>query len=260
MSTAAIPASLASPALYAPGPGAHPLVDRAEVLRYLGYNGQQLDDALAQRIEATIARVQRELAPRGVRRVFAVDATGLDAAGKPCIRLAGSAVVLQGRDVYRHLKDASFCVLMACTLGAESERMLRMLSSQHPTEAVVFDAACSAYAEAAVRAMDAQARQAAAACNLRSNWRFSCGYGDCPLSAQGPILAALDATRRIGLTVTQTDLLLPSKSVTALIGLFEGDAVGAADARPTCGICRVRSGCAFRAHGTTCYGGPATDD
>jgi hypothetical protein len=51
--------------------------------------------------------------------------------------------------------------------------------------------------------------------------RFSPGYGDLPLDIQPALLAVLDAERRIGLTCTQSLILLPRKSVTALIGLGE---------------------------------------
>ena len=239
---------------YRPGADEHPHIDRDEVLRFLGYAGQQLDDELVGWMEDVIAGLERDICPQGLWRVFAVDASGTDGDGMPCIALAGSSVVLQGRDIYRHLKDARWCALLACTLGAGCERELRTLSAQQPARAVVYDAAASAYAEAAVRAMDAQVRERVAALGLSANWRFSCGYGDCPLDAQGQILATLDAGRRLGLTVTRTMLMVPSKSVTAMIGLFEGQAHAADDARPSCATCRVRAGCAFRARGLTCYG------
>ena len=82
--------------------------------------------------------------------------------------------------------------------------------------------------------------------------RFSPGYGDCPLTAQRSIVDALNATRLIGLTVTPTSLLMPTKSVTAVIGLFDGE-VHDAQSRPTCNICRMREHCRFRAAHTTCY-------
>ena len=249
----AVPAALAAPALYRPGASEHLRLDRDEMLRYLGYSGQEIEPELAARIDAVVAEVERDIAPRGIRRVLAVDANGVDAAGEPCIRLSGTTVELRGRDIYRHLKDAQCCALLACTLGMESERRLRLLSSQKPLESAVFDAACSAYVEAAVEEMDAAVKRDAAALGLTGNWRYSCGYGDCPLDAQPAIAAALDATRRIGLTVTPTNLLLPSKSVTAMIGLFDGP-VHDADSRPTCSTCRLRESCRFRAGGTTCFG------
>lgn len=252
-STSLVPAALSSPRVYRPGADEHPNLDRNEMLRYLGYNGQDIEPELAARIETVVAEVERDTTPCGVRQVFPIDASGLDKDGNPCIRLAGTTVELRGRDIYRHLKDARYCALLACTLGMGSERRLRLLSSQKPLESAVFDAACSAYIEAAVEQMDVDVKREAAALGLAGNWRFSCGYGDCPLDAQPAIVAALNATRLIGLTVTPTNLLLPSKSVTAMIGLFDGP-VRDADSRPTCATCRMRESCRFRAHGTTCYG------
>lgn len=247
------PEALAAPALYRPRAGAGPSLDRAEMLRYLGYAGQEMDTELRGRIDAVADDVEASFAPAGVRRVFPVDAAGTDAAGEPLIRLAGTAVALGGRDIYRHLKDARYCALIACTLGIESERRLRG-NGAGALERAVLDAACSAFVEAAVEEMDAAVRADAAELGLSANWRFSCGYGDCPLTAQPKIVAALNAGRLIGLTVTPTNLLVPSKSVTAMIGLFDGP-VHDANTRPACGICRLRGNCAFRARGTTCYSG-----
>ena len=92
-----------------------PVVDRAEMLRYLGYGGQQIEPELSRRIELVVERLELDIEPRGVRRVFAVDATGVDEQSEPCIRLVGTNVELRGRDIYRHLKDARFAALMACT-------------------------------------------------------------------------------------------------------------------------------------------------
>ena len=73
-----VPADLASPALYRIDDAHHPRVDRAEMLRYLGYGGQQIEPELSQRIELVVERLELDIEPRGVRRVFAVDATGVD--------------------------------------------------------------------------------------------------------------------------------------------------------------------------------------
>ena len=147
--TVEVPADLASPALYRIDTAHHPRVDRAEMLRYLGYGGQQIEPELSRRIELVVERLELDIEPRGVRCVFAVDATGVDEQGEPCIRLVGTNVELRGRDVYRHLKDARFAALMACTLGMDAERRLRTTGAQQPLEGAVLDAACSAYVEAA---------------------------------------------------------------------------------------------------------------
>ena len=49
--------------------------------------------------------------------------------------------------------------------------------------------------------------------------RFSPGYGDFPLEAQKDIFRTLDCSRKIGLTLNESLLMSPSKSVTAIVGL-----------------------------------------
>lgn len=244
--------SLFDPVVWRPNRDQAPALSRSEMLRYLGHTGQKLDRDLDARIDRAVADVVDDARICGVRRVFAVDPHGVDQAGEPSIALAGTCVQLQGKDVYRHLKDARYCALLCCTLGMPSERRLRALGSADALAAALYDAACSAYVEDAVEVMDKEARSLAAHHGFATNWRFSCGYGDCPLDAQPAILSALNAQRLCGLTATPSNLLLPSKSVTCAIGLFE-DEVHDARTRPTCGICRLRPHCSFRSRGTTCY-------
>ena len=253
--TGALP--LGTPCPWSP-PAAALRVPRAEMLRYLGHTGQKIEDGLGARIEAAVEDAERVSAPRGVSAAFAVDASGTDAAGNPCIRLTGTTVELTGRDIYRHLKDAEAAVVLAVTLGMESERRLRLLGTLQPLDAALFDAACSALVEEAAEALDRAAKQDAARYGLTGNWRFSCGYGDLPLEAQGSLLDALDARRALGITLTPSNLMIPAKSVTAVFGLFRADALGggpvpAADAVRSCRGCARAGGCAFRARGTRCY-------
>ena len=88
-----VPADLASPALYRIDAAHHPRVDRAEMLRYLGYGGQQIEPELAQRIELVVERLELDIEPRGVRRIFAIDARGID--GKYAAHATGLNVQLQ---------------------------------------------------------------------------------------------------------------------------------------------------------------------
>ena len=46
--------------------------------------------------------------------------------------------------------------------------------------------------------------------------RKSPGYGDLPLALSREIISELDAMRKIGVSITDSDLLVPSKSVTAI--------------------------------------------
>jgi hypothetical protein len=90
---------------------------------------------------------------------------------------------------------------------------------------------------------------AAASAPARLTARYSPGYGDFPLSEQRHIFALLDVTRRIGVSLTEGGLMLPQKSVTALIGL--GAPEGARTAT-SCDTCPAQAHCMFRKEGRSC--------
>ena len=237
-------------------------VDRAEALRYLGYRGQELTGDLADRIDEVIARVEGDLRPDGLFAVFPVRTAGEGGAREgaasrdaavPRVELEGASVVLEGSSIAEHLRGAREVALMAVTLGARSEQELRRLSALEPLDAVLYDAACSSLVEAAADALEDQVVSAALERGLVTNFRFSPGYGDLPLAAQPAIVRALRADVRLGLTVLPTNLLLPTKSVTAVIGLFDAVPPQAGQASP-CAACQLRATCEMRKRGVVCHG------
>ncbi|WP_080798942.1 hypothetical protein [Arabiibacter massiliensis] len=233
-------------------------LDRDEALRYLGYSGQIVDGELLARFEELARACELELNPAYVHAAFPVDAARTrwdEGDPDPQVALAGCGLVLPGRDIARHLRGACEVALMACTLGAASERELRKHAAVSPADALMYGAAASALAEAAAEACDAAIAREARERGLFAGSRYSPGYGDLPLSVQPAFLAALDATRRIGLSVTEGDVLVLTKSVTAVIGLFDDPrpAQGAgADAQ--CAACPLEGRCGFKEKGRTCHG------
>lgn len=51
--------------------------------------------------------------------------------------------------------------------------------------------------------------------------RFSPGYGDLSLDIQRNFISVLEADRTIGLTASANNILIPGKSVTAIVGLTD---------------------------------------
>lgn len=260
-------------------------VDRGEVLRYLGYAGQAMEPALYDRIDGIIERCERELDLKSTVAYFDVEVHGgSDAASAergeasaaddlprcgakagdagravrgrsesaPYVDVLGASLRLDGFDIVEHLRGARGCALLACTLGAKSEQELARLKVSSPLDALVYDAACSALVERVADATEAQIVAQAAQQHLYANWRYSPGYGDLPLSVQPRFLAVLRAFETMGLSVTDTDLLLPTKSVTAVVGLFEDPPAG--EKPRSCGSCHMKEFCAIRAAGKVCHG------
>ncbi len=225
-------------------------VDRGEMLRYLGHAGQEIAPELAARIDEAVELCERTSAPRFSWRAFPVR-RGYDDQGKPVLKLEGSTLKLPGADISAHLEGATECVVLACTLGLSNEREARRLAAVDATAAALFSAAGSALVETVADMCSADVLAAAKERGLTAGSRFSPGYGDLPLSVQPHIVRILGADRRMGMTPTQGGFVVPAKSVTAFMGLFEGPR--AAVDRRSCAACPARERCMLRKMGTPCY-------
>lgn len=212
----------------------------SEALRYLGAPGKP-DPALLAQLSAMSDKLTRSVAPRWVWRAFPLSPSPAGPA------LEGAGLALPGDIAGRMLADCSQAVLLACTLGAGFEALLRAEQARSMARAAVLDACGSVWVEAGCD--KAEGEISARFPKLYRTDRFSPGYGDLPLALQKDVCALLDASRRLGVQVTDSFLLNPSKTVTAVIGLSE---------RPQparirgCGLCNLRENCQYRKGGKTC--------
>ncbi len=219
------------------------LVDRAETLRYLGYAGQAIDESLTGHLDEVAETVQRTASPGYRYRIFPLEEI------EGGMHLAGTTLVLPGDDIGKHLSGAREAALMACTLGLSNEREGRRMRLVNPLDAFMFDAAGSALVESVADACNAAIVREAHERGLHCNWRYGPGYGDLPLDVQPSIVRILEAEKSLGLTVTASNLLVPAKSSTAVIGLFDTPQ----DDKRSCANCSFRPYCSIRKDGTTCY-------
>ncbi len=128
--------------------------------------------------------------------------------------------VFPGRLAQRFLYNAEHTAILCCTLGAAFDMHLRAWESRDMARAVLINAAGSAWVECGLDMAQAEIQDRFPA--MRLTRRFSPGYGDLPLSLQHDLCRELDAARRLGVHVTESLLLNPVKSVTAIVGLIEG--------------------------------------
>ena len=83
--------------------------------------------------------------------------------------------------------------------------------------------------------------------HLILNRRFSPGYGDLPIETQAKFLAVTDATKRVGINLSDSFLMIPRKSVTAIIGLFtDGKLARPRRKKIACGDCSMKKNCEYR--------------
>jgi len=110
-----------------------------------------------------------------------------------------------------HLRSCETYILFAATIGIAPDRLAQKFSRISPVKALFFEASGNERIEALC---DAFCREFPGA-----GRRFSPGYGDLPLELQREILQVLDCPRKIGLTLNESLLMTPAKSVTALFGI-----------------------------------------
>ena len=208
-----------------------PPIPMREALHYMGWRGTPVEPELLGQIQALIALTERGVQPHVAMRRFGMDEDG---------RLEGTALIPQGGDVRRMLSGCHEAVLLAATLGAGSERMLLKAQAKSGAEAVLLDAVLSAAIEAVCDAQEAALRDSLAAQGLYLTDRFSPGYGDMPLAQTREICAVLSADKMIGLTVSQSGIMIPRKSVTAIMGVSRAPV----SRRPSgCAACSMRGQC-----------------
>lgn len=119
----------------------------------------------------------------------------------------------------KNLDGCEKIILFAATLGVGIDRLIAKYSSLSPTKALLFQAIGAERIESLCDAFCADISSKAKESGLKLKPRFSAGYGDFPLAAQKDIFAVLDCPRKIGLTLNESLLMSPSKSVTAIVGL-----------------------------------------
>ena len=213
-------------------------IPRAETLQYLGYRGHFPGGEILSDLDRCEELMLRTARPRLVWRLFPLAEDGA---------LEGTDYRPAGEDIRAFLSDCDSVVLLAATLGAEAENLIRRAAGRDMAEAVILDAAGSAAIE---KVCDNFCEDLAAELAPRClTDRFSPGYGDMPLSDQHAFFRVLDVSRRIGVTLSDSALMIPQKSVTALIGVSE---------RPQkkrsrgCGSCGMFENCPYRKEGKNC--------
>ena len=210
-----------------------------EAIRYLGAGAG--DENLRRQAAAVAAELTAALKPRYVYRVFDLERE------EKTIRLAGTGVRLTGAAASTMLSQCHRAALLACTLGPGFDAMLRREQARDMGRAVMLDACGSAWVESGCNAAEEELRARLPGLFLTD--RFSPGYGDLPLDIQPAVCAALDAGRRVGIHVSDSFLMNPMKSVTAVIGIADRPQMARIRG---CAYCAMAASCRLRKGGKHC--------
>lgn len=207
----------------------------------MGHKGGALPESMTALADECEQRLLTSITPKLVYAVFNIEHTA------DGVAVGGTPLVLKGRDIAAHLADCERCVLFAATLGSGADAVIRGYESAAMEKAVIADCMASAAIEQVCDLAETEIREKLP--EMHFTWRFSPGYGNLPLDVQRDFLNVLNAQKRIGLTVTENLILIPRKSVTAVIGVSEREIP---KGRRGCAVCGMRDKCEFRKNGTHC--------
>lgn len=182
--------------------------------------------ARVKRVEDLPERMLRDLIARSIERAYQLIHPSGSWAYVQIERIEDDRLLspqagrlFRGDSMRKLLARSDYATLMTVTIGPELEReSSRLAGEANLTESYILDAIGSLLAdETADRIESSSIAPRIARAGYKTTMRYSPGYGDWPLEVQGDILR-LTRADRIGVSLSESMILIPSKSVTAVIG------------------------------------------
>lgn len=188
-----------------------PAVREDEILRYAGC--RDASDEMSALVSECLSMTDGKLNYAVCSRSFKAEVSGdICDIGFAKIKSSSLSALLCGCDEV---------VVFAATLGIELDRLIARYGRIAPSKALVLQATGAERIEALCDTFCGDIAEEAEKTGRQITRRFSPGYGDVPLELQRDIIAVTDAVRQIGVTLNDSLLMSPSKSVTAIIGIGE---------------------------------------
>ncbi len=192
-------------------------IDKKAVLKSLSYFPQKtrLDRAVEVAIDKAIDEGYICARPKAVFETFCVAkiAEGYELKGTP-YRLTSTLL-------RKHLKDIDMITLFACTIGDDLEsRVKALMAKGDMTAATMLDAVAGEAVEGVAHQVNEIIKREANLKKYKLRRRFSPGYGDWGIAEQKEVLRLIKADA-IGISLTEACVMMPEKSISALIGWYK---------------------------------------
>lgn len=211
-----------------------------EALRYMGYR-ENIDIA---NLRDIIAECEKRLISSAEPR-YCFRIAEIERADNIIVR--NTELVLKGKSISSHLAECDRVILLAATLSDKADKLISLYNVTDMTSALITDAMASAMIEQLCNAAEEEIRKAH---DIKyTTWRFSPGYGDLPIDIQRDFIKTLNADKQIGLTVNDSNILIPRKSVTAVIGISDSPLPLK---KSGCAVCSMNKNCQYRKRGAHC--------
>lgn len=218
------------------------MIDVKQVEKNLGYKNDA-EPEISSAISSIAEEMENEIEGKWTYKSFKIGEILSD-----CMTLEQSEIVLSGKSIQRHLKSCEEIIIMACTLGQTADRLIQLKTYISPLQGLISDTIASELIEKYCDLCELEIEKKLDK-SLNMIMRFSPGYGDLPLDCHPQIIKELNAYKSIGLSSNESHLLIPLKSVIAIVGIThsteEIDHIHRCG-HLSCEHCEKQSNCSFK--------------
>lgn len=190
-----------------------------EAIRYLGFGRNAVDEQTLAMISDSFRELKQTASPKSIYRIF-------DFAQISDTKMSIGRWNIESASLAKNLKGCGNVILFGATLGSSVDRLIARYTVMDMAKTVVIQACAAAMLEEYCDSVQDTLREKIREKGKFLRPRFSPGYGDFDLCYQKPLMEMLDCSKAIGLTMTDSYMMIPTKSVTALIGVCEEETCG----------------------------------
>ncbi len=185
-------------------------MDRKEILRYLRTNSKTEDEKILALIDEAAERVEDTAEVKTLYRIFdcTVEESGVTVEN----------LTFNSRCLAQNLKGCTKLIVFGATLGLGIDRLIKTAGATDMAKAMAYQAAAAVMIEEVCDGLEEDIKKAH---GVKLRRRYSPGYFDLDVTEQRKLFQLIDITKRIGITLADSCQMMPSKSVTAFIGIEE---------------------------------------
>ena len=183
--------------------------DLHETARYMGYkHGAKPSEEICELCEEAYCELCKVITPKYIYKEYDFTRTNDG--------IIVDGIEFKSTKLLSHLKDSTSIILFGATLGVGADTLVRKYSI---TDAAMTSIVHSVGASMVENLCDQACEELKNIIKGDHKYRFSPGYGGLDISSQADFFKLLPMTKQMGVTLSESFLMTPTKTVTAFIGV-----------------------------------------
>ncbi|MBR5203197.1 MAG: hypothetical protein IKW45_08020 [Clostridia bacterium] len=183
--------------------------DLHETARYMGYKyGTEPSEEICELCEKAYNELCKVITPKYIYKEYEFTRT--------TDGIIIDDVEFKSAKLLNHLKDSTSIILFGATLGVGADTLVRKYTI---TDAAMTSVVHSVGASMVENLCDQACEELKNIIKGDHKYRFSPGYGGLDISSQEDFFKLLPMTKQMGVTLSDSFLMTPTKTVTAFIGV-----------------------------------------